>query len=167
MIPANAKERCARDWVEGVFWQIYDDLVKYRQHPDRHRKEAIRKGFDDWVTTPVDYPELRATLGKLMVIKESLLRVLDCPWLPLHNNLSERQIREYVKRRKVSGGTRSALGQKCRDTFASLKKTCRQHGISFSKYLLDRLSGERRVPRIAELIRSVASADSHAVASGF
>jgi hypothetical protein len=44
----------------------------------------------------------------------------------LHNNLSEGDIREYVKRRKISGGTRSEDGRRCRDTFASLKKTCRK-----------------------------------------
>ena len=39
---------------------------------------------------------------------------------------SERDIRKYVKRRKVSGGTRSDEGRQCRDTFASLKKTCKK-----------------------------------------
>ncbi len=33
--------------------------------------------------------------------------VLERPELPLHNNLNERDIREYVKRRKISGSTRS------------------------------------------------------------
>ncbi len=87
-----------------------------------------------------------------MVVKEELLLVLEYPWLPLHNNLSERQIREYVKRRKVSGGTRSALGKKCRDTFASLKKTCKLHGVSFARYLKDRLSGANLIPRLPDLI---------------
>lgn len=167
LIPVNSVERAARDWMERVFWQIYDDLVEYRKNPDPERKEAIRRGFDAWVTTEVDYPELRAVLGKLMVMRESLLRVLDLPWLPLHNNLSERQIREYVKRRKISGGTRSTLGQKCRDTFASLKKTCQQHGVSFSKYLLDRLSGAMQIPQIGELIRRGTTADNQVIASGF
>jgi hypothetical protein len=36
-----------------------------------------------------------------------------------------------VKKRKISGSTRSDAGRKSRDTFASLKKTCRKHGISF------------------------------------
>lgn len=63
-----------------MFWQIYDDLVEYRKNPDRQSKEAIRRGFDEWVTTQVDDPELRAVLGKLMVIRESLL---DFEQLPL------------------------------------------------------------------------------------
>ena len=38
--------------------------------------------------------------------KEELLLVLDRPEIPLHNNLSENDIREYVKKRKISGSTR-------------------------------------------------------------
>ena len=40
--------------------------------------------------------------------------------MPLHTNASETDIRDYVKVRKISGGTRSDLGRQCRDTFASL-----------------------------------------------
>jgi hypothetical protein len=67
--------------------------------------------------------------------QHELLRVLDKPYLPLHNNLSERDIRDYVKKRKISGSTRSDEGRQARDTFASLKKTCRKHGLSFWDYL--------------------------------
>ena len=69
--------------------------------------------------------------------KRVLLLVLERPDLPLHNNLSEGDIREYVKRRKISGGTRSEEGRRSRDTFASLKKTCRKLGVSFWSFLND------------------------------
>jgi hypothetical protein len=65
-----------------------------------------------------------------------LLRVLQFPELPLHNNLSE-----HVKKCKISGSTRSQKGQCCRDTFASLKKTCRKNGLSFWQYLQDDIFG--------------------------
>ena len=84
--------------------------------------------------------------------KEELLLVLKDPSLPLHNNLSESLIREYVKRRKISGGTRSEAGRQSRDTFASSKKTCRLHGLSFWDYLTDRLTGSGVFPRLADLI---------------
>ena len=58
--------------------------------------------------------------------------------IPLHTNGSENDIRDYVKRRKISGTTRSDLGRRCRDTVASLNKTCRKLGISFWDYLHDR-----------------------------
>ncbi len=41
--------------------------------------------------------------------------------------LSESQIREHVKRRKISGGTRSDAGRQSRDTFAP--ETC-LHGLA-------------------------------------
>ena len=51
-----------------------------------------------------------------------LLAVLKRPEFPLHNNLSEGHMRDYVKKRKISGSTRSELGRCARDTFASLRK---------------------------------------------
>ncbi len=129
------------------------------------KKQQIKRDFNHWVTTRVDYPDLQTVLGKLMVVREELLLVLEYPWLPLHNNLMERQIREYVKRRKVSDGTRSDLGQMCRDTFASLKKTCKQHGISFAKYLKDRLSGANLLPRLKDLILQASGHQETVIAS--
>lgn len=75
------------------------------------------------------------------------------PQIPLHNNLSEGDIREQVKKRKISGGTRSDEGRQCRDTFSSLKKTCRKHGLSFWDYLGDRIKDIGDIPPLAELVR--------------
>jgi hypothetical protein len=75
----------------------------------------------------------------------------------LHNNGTESIIRGYVKTRKISGGTRSAAGRRCRDTFASLKKTCRKLGVRFWAYLQDRLRGLGTIPRLADLIRQRAA----------
>ena len=86
--------------------------------------------------------------------KFTLLMVLEHPDIPLHNNLSENDIREYVKKRKISGSTRSDSGRRCRDTFTSLKKTCRKLGISFWEYLKDRITGQNAIARLPDLIRS-------------
>ena len=79
------------------------------------------------------------------------------PEVPLHNNGSESIIRGYVKTRKISGSTRSPAGRRCRDTFASLKKTCRKLGVSFWTYLSDRVRGLGKIPRLAEVIREKAA----------
>ena len=89
--------------------------------------------------------------------QHELLRVLDKPYLPLHNNLSERDIRDYVKKRKISGSTRSDAGRKARDTFASLKKTCRKHDLSFWDYLKDRLLGVGDISPLSEVVRAAAA----------
>jgi hypothetical protein len=68
------------------------------------------------------------------------------------NNLSEGDICEYVIRRKISGGTRSEDGRRCRDTFAGLKKTCRKLGISFWTDLKDRLLGAKQILPLSDLI---------------
>ena len=82
--------------------------------------------------------------------------MLQRPDVPLHNNLSEGHIRDYVKKRKISGSTRSDAGRRARDTFASLKKTCRRLGVNFWEYLQDRVQGLGKIPRLADLIRQKA-----------
>jgi hypothetical protein len=67
-------------------------------------------------------------------------------------------IREYVKRRKISGSTRSEDGRRGRDTFASLKRTSRKLGISFLHYLNDRTRGANRIATLARLIEARALA---------
>ena len=103
------------------------------------------------------YVTLNLALKRMGNNQQELLRVLDKPYLPLHNNLSERDIRDTIKKRKISGSTRSEAGRKCRDTFASLKKTCLKHGLSFWHYLKDRLLGENIIPPLSDLIRAAAN----------
>ena len=101
---------------------------------------------------------LNSVLNQIRNHKIELLQVLDCPEFPLHNNAAETDIREYVTRRKISGGTRSELGRKARDTFVGLKKTCRKLGISFWNYLRSRLHGDQQILLLCDLIRAKAAA---------
>ena len=159
VIPVNEQQANAQYWCLNWFWDIYRDLKAFKAAPSEEMANKIRQGFDSLVHTQTNCSELQAALGGLEVVKEELLRVLNDPTLPLHNNLSESQIREHVKRRKISGGTRSEAGRQCRDTRfiqkASLKKTCRQHGLSFWDYLTDRLNGTGSFPRLADVIEYV------------
>ncbi|MCY4177242.1 MAG: hypothetical protein OXD32_01925 [Endozoicomonadaceae bacterium] len=79
--------------------------------------------------------------------------MLKRPEVQLHTNGSESDIRDYVKKKKVSDGTRSDEGRRCGNTFASLKKTCRKFGVSFWKYLSDRLAeGIKNTPSLPDII---------------
>jgi len=71
--------------------------------PDEETKLALEKLFDDIFATETCSEVLDAALRRVAKNKEELLLVLDRPDIPLHNNLSERDIREYVKKRKISG----------------------------------------------------------------
>jgi hypothetical protein len=64
-------------------------------------------------------------------------------------------IRAHVIKRKISGGTRSDAGRRCRDAFLGLAKTCAKLGLAFWDYLGDRLAipVQGAVPYLPELIR--------------
>ncbi len=152
LIPLNEDHEKAVNWVREQIWQLYADIKCYKINPQVDQVEEIRARFVEVCRTKTCYETLNQALKRLEHNQHELLRVLDKPWIPLHNNLSERDIRDYVKKRKISGSTRSEAGRKSRDTFASLKKTCRKHGISFWHYLRDRISGAAQIPRLSELI---------------
>jgi len=140
--------------VRTDIWQLYNDLKKYRCCPDEIQKTDLESRFNDLFTRKTGFATLDLALKRIYRNKSELLLVLQRPDVPLHNNLSERDIREYVKRRKVSGATRSDLGKRCRDTFTSLKKTCRKLDISFWQYLIDRIEYQNKLPPLAEIMKN-------------
>lgn len=158
LVPYNEAHRVAVEAVRQQLWELYQDLKAYRQRPDPAQKKPLEARFDLLVGQQTDYPtSIGNVLKEMREHKADLLRVLDRPEVPLHNNGTESIIRGYVKTRKISGSTRSDAGRRCRDTFASLKKTCRKLGVSFWSYLLDRLRGLGTIPRLAALIRQRAT----------
>jgi hypothetical protein len=118
----------------------------------RERKARLDQRFDEIFSQSTCFESLDLVLARLKRRKAELLKVLEKPELPLHNNASEQDIREFVKKRKISGSTRSNEGRRCRDTFASLKKTCRKLGVSFWNYPIDRVCGKNEIPELAQLI---------------
>lgn len=145
-------QREALAGVRSQLWAIYDALKAYKLNPRKRERTRIEKAFEALCTTRTCFETLNQALKRMHRSKAELLRVLDRPELALHNNASERAIRESVKKRKISGSTRSADGRRCRDTFASLKKTCRKHALSFWAYLNDRLFGTGRIAPLAECV---------------
>ncbi len=160
LVGFSEPQRKAREQVQGQIWELYQDLKAYRVDPTPAQKTAIEARFDEIFTARTCYVSLDNALKRLHRNKAELLLVLERPEIPLHNNLSEGDIREFVKKRKVSGGTRSDAGRQCRDTFASLKKTCRKLGISFWQYVLDRISGAGSIAYLPALVRQRALLDS-------
>ena len=158
ILPLNENHTKSLNWVRTQLWDLYHDLKHYRQYPDTIEKQELSARFDEICRTKTCFQTLNLALGRLANNKTELLLVLDRPDIPLHNNSSERDIREYVIKRKISGSTRSDEGRRCRDTFASLKKTCKKQHISFWNYLLDRVSLTNAIPYLPDLIRETATA---------
>lgn len=156
LLPMNDLQKQAVEEVRNQIWSIYRNLKAYKLEPQPEQAQAIRQQFTNLVETKTCYATLNQVLKQFGKNRHELLRVLDKPYLPLHNNLSERDIREYVKKRKISSSTRSEAGRRCRDTFASLKKTCRKQGVSFWSYLKARLLGNGSILPLTELIQATA-----------
>ncbi len=152
LVGFNDKQCKELEQSRSRIWEFYKELKKYKEFPEITKKQQLNARFDEIFTSKTCFATLNQALRRLYKNKAELLLVLERPDIPLHNNLSENDIREYVKRRKISGSSRSSPGRRCRDTFASLKKTCRKLGISFWDYLQDRLKNENVVPYLPDQI---------------
>jgi hypothetical protein len=148
------EHRLAQSTVRAEIWTLYGDLKNYRRHPSPPRKAALTAEFDRIFTRTTGFVTLDRLLGRLHANKTELLMVLERPEIPLHTNATENDIRCQVTRRKVSGGTRSDVGRRCRDTFLGLVKTCAKLGIAFWDYLGARLDipGSPAIPYLPELV---------------
>ena len=144
------------DTVQDQIWQLYEGLKAYKANPKPKNKTRLTDLFDEIFTQTTSSVALNLALKRIYNNKSELLLVLERPDIPLHNNGAENAIREYVKKRKISGGTRSDSGRRCRDTFTSLKKTCRKLGVSFWQYLKDRIEKIGLIPDLPDLVRQQA-----------
>jgi hypothetical protein len=139
------------------FWDLYDQLLTYRQQPDPEACMRLETEFDRLFSTCTGYDALDARIAKTREKKASLLMVLKHPEILLHNNPAELEARQRVRKRDVSFGPRTQDGVKAWDTFMSLVATTRKLGISFYQYVHDRVSKANQIPSLASLIEAHAS----------
>ncbi|HDZ85874.1 MAG TPA: transposase [Candidatus Moranbacteria bacterium] len=158
IVPYTDEQRSALESTRDKIWKLYADLKAYKKNPTAENKIELENRFDGIFRENPSFITLNLALKRLYENKPELLLVLDRPEIPLHNNASESDIREYAKRRKISGGTKSSSGRKSRDTFTSLKKTCRKLKVSFWEYLNDRNFKRNSIQRLSELMRKMAFA---------
>jgi 5-methylcytosine-specific restriction endonuclease McrA len=145
-----------RNFLE-LLWVFYEQLKRYKENPDKMRKEALEQEFEELFSTKTGYEELDKRIELTRGKKERLLLVLEYPQIPLHNNPAEIALRELVIKRKISIGTRSEDGRVAWENMMSLLDTCRKQGISFFGYLKDIFSAEYAMPRLSLLISQNAS----------
>jgi hypothetical protein len=152
----TADRQLAKEAIRDRIWKLYADLKAYARAPTLVAKVELKTRFEAIFTSKTGFVMLDRQLKRLHAHKADLLMVLERPDVPLHTNGSENDIRTYVTRRKVSGGTRSDVGLDCRDAFLSLMKTCAKQAIRFWDYLGARLRvpGAVSVPLLPDLIRS-------------
>jgi hypothetical protein len=155
LMPASPKQAQAVELVRETIWCFYRGLKLWKQSPTPGAEASFRRQFNRIFGLRTGYKDLDELLARLARRKDELLRVLERPEIPLHTNASENDLRAWVIKRKISGGTMSADGRVARDVMLGLSKTCRKLGLSFFDYLGDRLglNGDQpRIPPLADLV---------------
>jgi hypothetical protein len=149
-----------RQWrrFKQRYWKYYRKLLAYRQAPEPRQAQALRAEFTRLFATRTGYAELDTCIARTEANAAALLRVLEHPELPLHNNAAELAARQRVRRRDVSFGPRTEAGRKAWDSFQSLVATTEQLGIRFWDYLWDRITRAEQVPRLQDVIAAKANA---------
>ena len=131
IIAFSDAHREAQTQVRSEIWNFYQALKEFQTAPREEKKSQLEARFEQIFTQKTCVVTLNLALGRIHQNKPELLLVLQRSEIPLHNNLRESDIRDFVKKRKISASTRSENGRRCRDTFLSLKKTCQKLKISF------------------------------------
>src|SRR5713101_2597602 len=159
LVPANDKQRNAIEVAKRMIWWFYRSLKEYKLAPSPQQAQVLRARFDRiFKRGATGYVMLDRLLRRLFRHKDALLRVLDRPDIPLNTNASENDIRAFVTKRKISGGTVSPNGRDARDIMLGLAKTCMKLKLSFYDFLGSRLGlPGTQIPHLAELVRTAPS----------
>src|ERR1700680_5111330 len=154
LIAANDKQRNAVEVAKRMIWWFYRCLKDYKLAPRPEQAEILRSRFDRiFKRARTGYATLDSLLKRLHRHKHELLRVLERPEIPLNTNASENDIRAFVTKRKISGGTVSDKGRDARDVMLGLAKTCMKLNLSFYEFIGDRLGiPGPKIPDLATLV---------------
>jgi hypothetical protein len=152
LIPTVPLHRQVLDDFLADFWDYYDDLLAYRDHPTVEERQRLLDAFETLFSQKTGYWALDERIALTRAKKTSLLMVLSHPEIPLHNNPAELGARQRVRKRVISFGPRTPEGAKAWDTFMSLAATTKQLGVSFYQYIHDRISGMNQIPPLNEII---------------
>lgn len=122
LMPLNNTQGTEQEKVRKQAWHYFRKLKPDKKRPSARKAIELSATFGAIFTRETSFSTLNQLLQRLYKNKEALLLVLSRPEIALHTNGSKRDIRDYVKKRKISGGVRSNGGKTCQNTFTNLKK---------------------------------------------
>jgi hypothetical protein len=135
------------------YWDLYGKLQEYQGAPTPAMAERLQEQFDQLFATRTGYEALDERIAMTGKKKESMLTVLAHPETPLNNNPAELGERVAARRRDVSLHCAKAAGARRMDTLTSIVQTAKKLAVNGYEYLRDRISGLRKMPSLASLIR--------------
>jgi transposase len=148
--------------IADAFVDLVDEVfLRYRQYQKDQDQEAINtwgvgflkrlgKAIGEWF--PKASAEGRKLMNSLKARPEQWWRCLADPRVWPDNNLSERNIRLGVTKRKVSGGSRSMAGFQRIAILLSVIQTCRRQGRSAIDFMRQALEAQQAGGTLPSLI---------------
>ncbi len=156
IIPKLKINQTAVDAVREQIWVFYKKLLNFKELPADQQlktKQKLDQEFDDIFKQKTDYHLLNNRIEKTFSKKEKLLRVLDFPHIPLHNNTAELAVRRKVRKRDISLHTMSIKGTLAQDAFMSVIETAAKLGVNALDYLHDRITKKYLMPSLAQTLQ--------------
>lgn len=124
-------------------WSKFYHLAKeYGRDPTSEKRQTIEVSFDQITSQETGYDSLDKQLKITRKKKSRLLTFLDYPFLPIHNNQCEQDLREFVIQRKISGETKSVAGDRSLERHLSIIQTARKQGLDIFQTLHGLLTGQ-------------------------
>lgn len=136
------------------YWDYYRELLAYKETPTPEESKRLLEKFDTLFSKTTDYDELNKRIAMTKAKKGNLLRVLDYPYFPLHNNISELAARYQAMRRDSNYHTMSENGMHSKDSLMTIIATAKKQSINVFQYLHDRITKSYEITPLAELILS-------------
>lgn len=140
--PERAREGLA--YIQGLF-RIEREIAERSRH-EKHRvreqqSRPLVEGFFAWCDRQalevLDETPIAKGIGYARNQRKALQRFLDDSRLPIHNNVSERELRREALGRKNWIFVGSDHGAEVNAAFVSLLASCQMHGVEPWAYLRD------------------------------
>lgn len=124
-------------------WSSFYHLAKeYGRDPTQEKRQEVEASFDQITSQVTGYDSLDKQLKLTRKKKIRLLTFLDYPFLPIHNNQCEIDLREFVIQRKISGETKSVAGDRSLERHLSIIQTAQKQGLDVFQTLHGFLTGQ-------------------------
>lgn len=124
-------------------WSSFYHLAKeYGRDPTGEKRQAVEVSFDQITSQVTGYDLLDKQLKLTRKKRSRLLTFLDYPFLPIHNNQCEIDLREFVIQRKISGETKSVAGDRSLERHLSIIQTAQKQGLEIFQTLHGLLTGQ-------------------------
>jgi Transposase IS66 family len=125
----------------NALWEFYQQAKAYCLDPADCKRSELETLFDAVTSQKTGYRELDHRLELTGRKRERLLVFLTHPFLPIHNNQSEQDVRDAVMIRMISRETKSKAGDRSLERHLSIIHTAKKQGLDVFETINGFLTG--------------------------